>query len=177
MSRVGKKPIVIPEKTDVVYKDRQLNIKGPKGNLETTIHPDIDLKIDDKEISVLISREDRNSDAFHGMTRALVANMVHGVSEGFVRVLEVNGIGYRVEVKGSTVVLSVGYSKPVEFQLPKGISAEVEKNQIKISGIDKQQLGQVASEIRRIRPPEPYKGKGIKYLEETIQRKAGKTAA
>lgn len=177
MSRVGKKPISLPDKTEVVYKDRQLNVKGPKGSLEMTVHPDVDLQIEDRVINIIIEKEDRSTNAFHGMTRALVANMVHGVSEGFVRVLEVNGIGYRVEVKGNTVVLSVGYSKPVEYELPKGITGEVEKNQLKLSGIDKQQLGQVASEIRGIRPPEPYKGKGIKYLEESIQRKAGKTAA
>lgn len=177
MSRVGKKIIQIPEKTEVVYKDRLLTIKGPKGSLDARIHPFVDVKIDNKELSVIIASDDRNADAFHGMTRALVANMVTGVSTGFVRVLEVNGIGYRVEVKGNTVVLSVGYSKPVEYTLPEGITAEVEKNQIKLSGIDKQKLGQIASEIRKIRPPEPYKGKGIKYLEETIQRKAGKTAA
>lgn len=177
MSRVGKKPIQIPEKTEVVYKDRLIIVKGPKGSLETNIHPSVEIKIDGKEISVVIVSDDRNADAFHGMTRALISNMIEGVTAGFVRILEVNGIGYRVEVKGTTLVLSVGYSKPVEFILPQGITAEVEKNQIKLSGIDKQQLGQTASEIRRIRPPEPYKGKGIKYLEETIQRKAGKTAA
>lgn len=177
MSRVGKKIIQIPEKTEVVYEDRLLTIKGPKGRLESRIHPFVDITINDKELAVLIASDDRNADAFHGMTRAIVANMVTGVSTGFVRVLEINGIGYRVEVKGSTIVLSVGYSKPVEYTLPEGITAEVEKNQIKLSGIDKQKLGQIASEIRKIRPPEPYKGKGIKYLEETIQRKAGKTAA
>lgn len=177
MSRIGKKPIQIPDKTEVDYKDRLVKVKGPKGSLEQTIHPTVDLKIDEKEINITIASNDRNADAFQGMTRALLANMVAGVSEGFVRVLEVNGIGYRVEVKGDIVVLSVGYSKPVEYKLPKGITAEVEKNQLKLSGIDKQALGQVAAEIRKIRPPEPYKGKGIKYLEEHIQRKAGKTAA
>ncbi|MBU1168990.1 MAG: 50S ribosomal protein L6 [Proteobacteria bacterium] len=177
MSRVGKKPIQIPEKTEVVYQDHMIKVKGPKGQLESKIHPSVDINIDGKELSVILVTEDKNSNAFHGMTRAIISNMVNGVSTGFDRILEVNGIGYRVEVKGSTLVLSVGYSKPVEFALPAGISAEVEKNRIKLSGIDKQQLGQTASEIRGIRPPEPYKGKGIKYVEETIQRKAGKTAA
>jgi large subunit ribosomal protein L6 len=147
------------------------------GNLECEIHPAIDLKIEDNTITAVIVSDDKNADAFHGMVRANVANMVKGVHSGFERILEVNGIGYRVEVKGQTIVLSVGYSKPAEYTLPDGITAEVEKNQIKLKGINRQQLGQIASEIRAIRPPEPYKGKGIKYLEETIQRKAGKTAA
>lgn len=177
MSRIGKKPIQIPDKTEIVYKDRQVKAKGPKGSLEMTVHEAVDLKIEDNEINVVIISKDRNADAFQGMTRALLANVVTGVSTGFERILEVNGIGYRVEVKGDTVVLNVGYSKPAEYKLPKGIEASVEKNQLKLSGIDKQQLGQVAAEIREIRPPEPYKGKGIKYLEEYIQRKAGKTAA
>lgn len=176
MSRVGKKPIQIPDKTEVSYKDRLIKVKGPKGNLEGTVHHSVDLKIEDNTINVVIDSDDRNANAYQGMTRALISNMVTGVSEGFERVLEVNGIGYRAEVKGKTLVLSVGYSKPVDFQLPDGISAEIEKNQIKLTGIDKQQLGQTASEIRGVRPPEPYKGKGIKYVEEYIQRKAGKTA-
>lgn len=177
MSRVGKKPIIIPEKTDVSYNNKMIKVKGPKGSLETNVHESVDLKIDGNLITVNITTESRNATAFQGMTRALVANMITGVSEGFQRVLEVNGIGYKAEVSGSKLVLNVGYSQPINYELPKGISAEVEKNQIKLSGIDKQQLGQTASEIRKIRPPEPYKGKGIKYLEEYIQRKAGKTAA
>ena len=177
MSRIGKKPILIPENTEVTYINKLFSVKGPKGRLEFVIHPSIDLEIDSKTISVVISSDDKNSDSYHGMVRAIVSNMVKGSYSGFERILEVNGIGYRVEVKGKTLVLSVGYSKPVEFDLPDNISAEIEKNQIKLKGIDKQQLGQIASEIRQIRPPEPYKGKGIKYLEETIQRKAGKTAA
>ena len=177
MSRIGKKPIQIPDKTELVYKDRLLKAKGPKGNLEISIHPAVDLKIEDKELNIVIISDERKADAYQGMTRALVANIVTGVSTGFERILEVNGIGYRVEVKGDTVVLNVGYSKPMEYKLPKGVEGSVEKNQLKITGIDKQQLGQIAAEIRKIRPPEPYKGKGIKYLEEHIQRKAGKTAA
>ena len=177
MSRIGKKTIQIPEKTDVVYNDHYIKVTGPKGSLEGKIHPTVELKIEDKTITIVIVSDDKNADAYHGMTRANVANMIKGAHQGFERVLEVNGIGYRVELKGQVLVLSVGYSKPVEFGLPDGISALIEKNQIKLSGIDKQQLGQVAADIRRIRPPEPYKGKGIKYLEEAIQKKAGKTAA
>lgn len=176
MSRVGKKPIIIPEKTEVTYKDRVVKVKGPKGSLEGPVHPSVDLKLEDNVINVEIISKDKNADAFQGMTRALVANMVSGVSTGFERVLEVNGIGYRAEVKGKNLVLNVGFSQPVDFPLPDGITAEVDKNHIKLSGIDKQQLGQTAAEIRKIRPPEPYKGKGIKYVDEYIQRKAGKTA-
>ncbi|MFA6012816.1 MAG: 50S ribosomal protein L6 [Desulfobacteraceae bacterium] len=177
MSRIGKKPIQLPEKIEVSYNNHVIKISGPKGTLFETIHPSIDIKIEDNIIFVQIEKNDKNADAFHGMTRANVANMVKGVHQGFLRVLEVNGIGYRVEVKEQTLVLSVGYSKPVEYILPEDIKAEVEKNQIKLSGIDKQKLGQIAAEIRSIRPPEPYKGKGIKYLEEVIIKKAGKTAA
>lgn len=177
MSRIGKKPIQLPEKTEVVYNNQVLKVSGPKGTLEEKIHPSIGISVDGNILNVEITGNDKNADAFHGMTRANVANMIKGVCDGFERVLEVNGIGYRVEVKDQTVVLSVGYSKPVEYVLPSGIAASVEKNQIKLSGINKQQLGQIAAELRSIRPPEPYKGKGIKYIEETIQRKAGKTAA
>ncbi len=177
MSRIGKKPIQIPDKVEVSYDNNLIKITGPKGSLEEKIHPSVRVKIEDQVILIEIANNDKNADAFHGMTRANVANMVKGVHEGFLRVLEVNGIGYRVEVKEQTLVLSVGYSKPVEYILPSDIKAEVEKNQIKLNGIDKQKLGQVAAEIRSIRSPEPYKGKGIKYLEEVIQKKAGKTAA
>lgn len=177
MSRIGKKPILLPEKTEISFSNQLLKVSGPKGTLEEKIHESIGIKLEENVLTLEIVENIKNADAFHGMTRARVANMVTGVSEGFVRILEVNGVGYRVEVKDNTVVLSVGYSKPVEFVLPDGVSAVVEKNQIKLSGIDKQRLGQIAAEMRRVRPPEPYKGKGIKYIEETIQRKAGKTAA
>lgn len=177
MSRIGKKPIQIPEKVEVDCDNNLIKITGPKGTLEEKVHPSIQVRVDDRTILVEIVKNDKNADAYHGMTRANVANMVKGVHEGFTRVLEVNGIGYRVELKDQTIVLSVGYSKPVEYALPDEIKAEIEKNQIKLHGIDKQKLGQVAAEIRSIRSPEPYKGKGIKYLEEVIQKKAGKTAA
>ena len=177
MSRIGKKPIQIPEKTEVTYKDGLVKVKGPKGSLEGTVHSTVELKVEGDVINVVVVSEDKNADAFHGMTRAIVANMLLGVSKGFERVLEVNGIGYKAEVKGSTLILNVGYSQPVNFELPKGITAVVEKNLIKLTGIDKQLIGQTAAEVRKVRPPEPYKGKGIKYVEEYIQKKAGKTAA
>ena len=176
MSRVGKKPIPIPDKAKVTYKDKLITVKGEKGSLEQAIHPDVDLQVDDGSLTVTMVANTRDNRALQGMTRSLVANMVHGVTSGFERVLEINGIGYRAEVKGKTLVLNLGYSHPVNFDLPDGISAAIDKNTIiKLSGIDKQLLGQTAASIRRLRPPEPYKGKGIKYAEEYIQRKAGKT--
>ncbi len=176
MSRVGKKPISIPEKVDVSLKDRLITVKGSKGTLSRTLHEDVDLKIKDKLIQVEIRHQDRKTRALQGLTRSLVDNMVTGVSSGFERVLEINGIGYRAEVKGQALVLNLGYSNPVSFQLPDGVSAAVDRNTIiKLTAIDKEKLGQTAASIRKLRPPEPYKGKGIKYAEERIIRKAGKT--
>lgn len=176
MSRVGKQPIAIDNKTKLTYKDRVLTVQGEKGTLSRTIHPAVDLAIEDSVVRVTISKTDKKSQALHGLTRSLISNMVHGVSKGFERVLEINGIGYRAEVKGQSIILNIGYSHPIDFKLPEGISAEVDRNNtIKLSGIDKEKLGLTASSIRRLRPPEPYKGKGIKYAEERIQRKAGKT--
>ena len=176
MSRVGKKPISIPEKTKVTYTDRVVTVVGEKGTLTQSIHPALDLKIEDGVMNVTMVAEDRNSRALQGLTRSLVANMIVGVNKGFERKLEINGIGYRAELSGKQIVLHVGYSNPVSFDLPEGISATVEKNNnIILSGIDKQKVGLVAAAIRKIRPPEPYKGKGIKYSEEHIRRKAGKT--
>ena len=176
MSRVGKKEITIPEKTSVDYKDRVVVVKGEKGSLTRTIHPAVDLEIKDNTISVIIEQEDRKTRSLQGLTRSLVANMVDGVSKGFERVLEINGIGYRAEMKGSSIVLNLGYSHPIDFPLPDGISATVDKNNvIRLSGIDKERVGQTAASIRKLRKPEPYKGKGVKYAEEYIQRKAGKT--
>lgn len=176
MSRVGKSPVPIPEKTKITYKDRFLTVEGQKGKLSRTIHPAVDLKIEDGVLGVTLVSDDRNSRALQGLTRSLVANMVTGVTQGFERVLEINGIGYRAELSGKSLTLHLGFSNPVKFDLPDGVSAEVAKNNnIKLSCIDKEKLGQTAAAIRRLRPPEPYKGKGIKYAEEYIQRKAGKT--
>ena len=175
MSRVGKKPIPIPANTQVSYRHRSLMIEGKKGKLSREIHPAVDLNIADGTVKVLLALEAKSSRALQGLTRSLVANMLVGVSQGFERVLEINGIGYRAEVKGKTLVFHLGFSTPKEFVLPEGVSAAVEKNTIKLSGIDKEELGRTAAAIRRLRPPEPYKGKGIKYAEERIQKKAGKT--
>jgi len=176
MSRVGKKVIKLPEKTNIEYKDHQLVVKGEKGTLSRTIHPAVDLSVEDNTISVVIDQEDRKTRSIQGLTRSLVANMVDGVSKGFERILEINGIGYRAEMKGKSIVLNLGYSHPIDFPLPDGIGATVEKNSvIKLTGIDKEKVGQTAASIRKLRKPEPYKGKGVKYAEEYIQRKAGKT--
>jgi large subunit ribosomal protein L6 len=175
MSRVGKKPVEIPEKVKVEYKDKVVTVKGEKGTLTSKVNPSIDLDIKDKFILVTMEKETRPNMALQGLTRSLLANMIKGVTKGFERSLEINGIGYRAEVKGNSIVFNLGYSHPVNFELPKGISASVDRSIVKISGIDNQLLGQTAATIRKLRPPEPYKGKGIKYVEERIRRKAGKT--
>ena len=176
MSRVGKKPISIPDKTTVTYKDRMITIKGQKGTLSRPVHPDVDLTIKDGIIKVEPFEDTREGRALQGMTRSLVDNMVTGVNSGFERVLEINGIGYRATLSGKTLVLNLGFSHPINYDLPDGVDATVDKNNtIRLSGIDKEQIGHVAAAIRRFRPPEPYKGKGVKYAEERIIRKAGKT--
>lgn len=176
MSRIGKKPITIPEKTKIDYHGETITVQGKNGSLSQGIHPAVELKIDKDTIEVAAKKQDRQSQAYQGMVRSLIQNMITGVSQGFERVLEINGIGYRVESKGQSLLFNLGFSHPINFELPKGIAATVEKNNVvKLSGIDKHLLGQTAARIRQLRPPEPYKGKGIKYAEEHIQRKAGKT--
>lgn len=176
MSRVGKKPIQVPDKTKISYRDKAITVVGEKGSLTRIIHPDIDLKIEGGFINVSTLSDDRPGRALQGLTRSLVNNMIIGVNKGFERILEINGIGYRAELKGKSIVFNLGFSHPVVFDLPDGISAAVEKNTVvKLSGIDKEKLGLAAASIRKLKPPEPYKGKGIKYSEERIQRKAGKT--
>ncbi|MEZ4528050.1 MAG: 50S ribosomal protein L6 [Desulfobacterales bacterium] len=176
MSRVGKKPVPIPDKTKVSYENRVIRVQGEKGTLSGTIHPDVDLKIEDSAIHVTPVRDSRKVRALQGLTRSLVANMVTGVSSGFERILEINGIGYRAEMSGKNLVFHLGFSHPVNFEIPEGITAAVEKNTVvKLSGTDRELLGHTAAAMRRLRPPEPYKGKGVKYAEEHIQRKAGKT--
>ncbi len=175
MSRVGKKPVQIPEKTKVSYENRVLTVQGEKGTLTRSIHPAVDLKIEDGVLNVVTFENKRTSRALQGLTRSLVANMITGVIQGFERTLVINGIGYRAETKGNTIVLNVGYSNPIQFDLPEGVSASVDRNTIiKLLGIDKEKLGRTAAAIRKIRPPEPYPGNGIKYAEERIRRKAGK---
>ena len=176
MSRVGKLPIEVPKGVDVQVTAESIRVKGPKGELFAPRHPLVELASEDGVLRCERVNESRKSRAAHGLIRALTANMVHGVSQGFERRLEINGVGYRAEVQGSTLVLNLGFSHPINFQLPEGVSAKVEKNQIVLSGIDKELLGAAAAKIRGYRPPEPYKGKGVKYLEERILRKEGKSA-
>jgi large subunit ribosomal protein L6 len=176
MSRVGKKPIPVPDKAKISYKDKVLTVQGDKGSLTREIHQAIDLEIAENIIHVTMLKENRENRALQGLTRSLVANMVKGVSTGFERVLEINGIGYRAELKGKSIVFNLGFSNPITFDLPDGVSAKSEKNNIvRLFSIDKELLGRTAAAIRQLRPPEPYKGKGIKYAEEYVQRKAGKT--
>jgi large subunit ribosomal protein L6 len=178
MSRIGKKPVPMPEGVEVVIVEGEIEVKGPKGSLKQAIPPEVAVKVEDGEIIVTSDSDSRRSRAFQGLCRALIDNMVVGVSKGIEKSLEINGLGYRADVEGSELVLNIGYSNPVRFGLPDGITASVEKNTlITIQGIDKQLVGQVAADIRNLRKPEPYKGKGIKYVGEKIRRKAGKTGA
>ncbi len=176
MSRIGRMPVTIPAGVNVTMDGALIRVKGPKGELERNIHPEVKVSIVDGQILVERPSDDNFHRALHGMTRALIHNMVVGVSAGFEKVLEVNGVGYRAEVVDKNLVLYVGYSHPVVIQPPAGISfeADARTRQIKVIGYDKELVGQVAANIRQVRPPEPYKGKGIKYLDEKIRRKAGK---
>ncbi len=176
MARVGKKEIQIPDKVKVSYADKCVTVTGKNGTLSRNLHQDIDLKIEGNVISVIAADNDRKTLAFQGLARSLVNNMVQGVDKNFERALEINGIGYKLEVKGNTVVLNIGFSHPINFELPEGVSARAEKNVLTLSSMNKELLGNTAASIRRLRPPEPYKGRGIKYVDEYIQRKAGKTA-
>jgi large subunit ribosomal protein L6 len=175
MSRIGKRPVEIPAGVEVKLEKNNLSVKGPKGQLTRDLHPKMIIRKDDKNILVERPSDHRLYRSLHGLTRTLINNMVLGVTKGYERVLEINGVGYKAEAKGDILVLNMGYSHPVNFELPKGITAVVEKQTtIKLSGIDKELLGQVAANVRSVRKPEPYKGKGIKYAEETILRKEGK---
>lgn len=175
MSRIGRLPIRVPDGVKIAVEDRSIRVEGPKGKLKESIPSGIQVKLEGKELKVLRESEERRAKALHGLTRKLIANMVQGVSGGFSRVLEINGVGYRAEVRGSEIHFTLGYSHPIVFPLPAGISASVERQIIiTLSGADREVLGQTAARIRELRPPEPYKGKGIKYREEVIRRKAGK---
>lgn len=176
MSRIGLMPVVIPNGVEIKIKGSHIQVKGPKGEMQHTFPADMEIKMDDGEVTVHRPSDEPNHRALHGMTRALINNMVVGVSSGFSKVLEVNGVGYRAGLEGKNLVLNVGYSHPVTVEPPEGIEFEVDERtrQITVKGYDKQVVGHVAADIRKVRPPEPYKGKGIKYLDERIRRKAGK---
>ena len=177
MSRIGKKPIVVADKVEVKINGFKVSVKGPKGQLEFDAPRFVKLEMKGKELNVSPLDKSKESVSSWGTTRTIIANMIVGVSEGFTKTLEFNGVGYKAAVKGNIVELGLGYSHPINFELPKGVSAKVDKNLIHISGINKEEVGQVCADIRDLRGPEPYKGKGVKYLEEKIIRKAGKTAA
>ena len=177
MSRVGKRPVPIPNGVDVSIKGRKVQVKGPKGSLSRVMHDDVNLKVEDGAIQVSVTGNGKKVGALQGLSRTLVANMIHGVTQGFERVLEIVGVGYRVNLKSNVLTLALGYSHPINFKLPEGITAAVEKTKITLSGIDKELLGATAAKIRSFRKPEPYKGKGIKYAEERVKRKVGKTGA
>jgi large subunit ribosomal protein L6 len=178
MSRIGKRPIALPKGVKIKLAKGTLTVTGSLGTLSRVLPPKVKLEVGEQEILVKPVDESRQSRAFWGLTRTLVDNMVTGVSQGFTRVLELVGTGYKVESKGQSLIFSIGYSKPVEFPLPQGIDAQVEKaTRLELKGINKEELGQTAADIRRLRPPDAYKGKGIRYLGEKLRRKVGKTGA
>jgi len=173
MSRIGKKPIAIPSGVKIEVSGAEVTIAGPKGSLKQTVVPVVKVEINGNELAVIADKQSRKARSFQGLTRSLMANMIQGVSEGVKKVLEINGLGYKAELDGNTLVLNLGYSHAVRFALPEGITAAIEKNTIiTLSGIDKQKIGQVAANIRAIRKPEPYKGKGIRYANEKNQKKS-----
>lgn len=177
MSRVGSQPIPIPSDVTVTINDSHVHVKGPKGELEHTLPEGVAIEEKDEELVVSVKKETSQLKALWGTNRALIANMVEGVKEGFEKKLEIHGVGYRAEVAGITLKLNVGFSHVVEIEAPEGISFAVEKNVITVSGIDKVLVGETAARIRRVRKPEPYKGKGIRYQGEYVRRKQGKKAA
>lgn len=176
MSRIGKQPIEIPADVKVSIDNLYVTVTGPKGKLSRTLLNTVSVDLNDKSIIVARVDESIKARAAHGLSRTLINNMVIGVTKGFERALEINGVGYRAEIKGDVLNLSLGYSHPINFQLPKGITVDVDKmTKLLVKGIDKELVGQTAAKIRDFRSPEPYKGKGVKYADETILRKAGKT--
>jgi large subunit ribosomal protein L6 len=178
MSRIGKMPVMLDKGVKATLQDGIFRVEGPKGKLETRVMPGYTFDFGDNQIIVKRPGDSSDERAQHGLLRKLIANMAEGVSKGFSRVLEINGVGYRAEARGSNINLTLGYSHPIVYQLPPGVTAKVDRQVIiTLEGIDRQLLGSVAAEIRALRPPEPYKGKGIKYANETIKRKAGKAAA
>lgn len=176
MSRIGKKPILIPEDVKVVIDGQLVRVNGPKGELQREVRPEIKVSLEGNEILVKPVKETKKTKAFWGLTRTLIANMIGGVTKGYEKKLEIEGIGYRANLEGENLILLVGFSHPVKIRQPEGIKFSVDKNMITVSGIDKQLVGQIAAKIRAVRKPEPYKGKGIRYEGEQVRRKAGKKA-
>jgi large subunit ribosomal protein L6 len=177
MSRIGKLPVEVPKGVDVTLAGALLTVKGPKGTLSLEHHPDVKVVVDEGEVRVERPTDEKRHRALHGLTRALVANMMTGVTEGFKKTLEIVGVGYKAEQRGQTLLINAGFSHTVEYEAIEGVKVECPNpTTIVVSGPDKQKVGQTAAEIRAVRPPEPYKGKGIRYQGEQIRRKAGKTA-
>ena len=174
MSRIGKLPVVIPTGVTITVDQDVVHVTGPKGSLNTTILSDVTVEVTDGKVVVTRKSDEKIAKSQHGLIRALIANMVKGVTDGFEKKLELNGVGFRVSGGGQALTFNIGLSHPVEFKAPEGVKLEVQQNTITVSGIDKQQVGQVAADIRALKKPEPYKGKGIKYVDEVIRRKAGK---
>jgi len=174
MSRIGKQAVVLPDGVKVETQDSRVQVTGPKGTLAEHLPASIALEQEDGGLRLQRADEKKETRAAHGLARALVSNMVTGVTEGFSRELEIQGVGYRAEAAGKTLKLSLGFSHPVDMAVPEGLKVSVQDNRVRIEGIDKQQVGQFAAEIRRLRPPEPYKGKGIRYVNEQVRRKVGK---
>ncbi len=179
MSRIGKKPVPIASGAKVSVNDHLVKIEGPKGKLELNVHPLITVKLDDAKKELVVTRPDdeKQSKALHGLTRALLANMVEGVTQGYKKSLEIQGVGYKAELKGKTLVLSVGYANTISLDVPANLTMVVDQNKIHITGADKQAVGEMAARIRRVRKPEPYKGKGIRYEGEKVKIKPGKAFA
>ena len=175
MSRIGRKPIVIPTGVEVKIDGSNITVKGPKGTLDSKIHPMMTAKVENGEVVVTRPNDEKEARSLHGLTRTLISNMVEGVTNGFKKELEIQGVGYRAAKQGKNLVMNLGYSHPVEMTDPEGLEAVVDGNKITVKGIDKEKVGQYAAEIRDKRRPEPYKGKGIKYETEVIRRKVGKT--
>ena len=176
MSRIGKKPIALPEGVEVNLSGQSLTVTGPKGSLTSVLPREIAVEIENKTLKVIPKKEKQKTRALHGTLRAIIANNIEGVTKGWTKVLELVGTGYRAELSGKTLSLSVGYSHPVIIEAPEGIELQATKTEVTVSGIDKELVGQVAAEIRRIRPPEPYQGKGIRYQGDVVRRKPGKAA-
>ena len=178
MSRVGKKPITVPTGVQVKIEQNKISVQGPKGKLENIFSPDLEYSLKDGLVSVICPSADKRHRSLYGLTRTMIANMIKGVTDGFERVLDIVGVGYRANVEGKDLVLQLGYTHPIRFPIPEGIKIEVDKQvRINVRGSDKQLVGQVAANIREYRVPEPYKGKGVKYTDEVIKRKVGKAGA
>ncbi|MDC7228150.1 MAG: 50S ribosomal protein L6 [Spirochaetales bacterium] len=175
MSRIGKLPIEIPQGVKVSVTDDMITVEGPKGKLEQDYKPEVEIKVEEKEVTVSVKKDTKTAHSYHGLYRSLISNMVVGVSQGYSKSLVINGVGYRAEVNKDILTLNLGYSQPIDYYIEDGITVTAEGNKVTVAGVDKQRVGQVSAEIRSLRPPEPYKGKGIRYDDENIRRKIGKS--